>query len=211
SNVFGALAVQVEQLDRLVPDACDLGQRAVEVLGARTPHRVQLKPYASDGSAPFAVVGASLGGRPLYYRRVPYRLELDLALAGMALARNWVSGDPATVKRILAEVRRLAAEPPRDWFDAPLRSVDAGYRDGSEPYDAPGNWLVDLDGGAVHAILERLPAGDALDAACGTGRNAELLRRRGHRVIGVDASPEMLARANARLPDADLRRGELEA
>jgi SAM-dependent methyltransferase len=142
---------------------------------------------------------------------VPYRLELELALAGLALARNWLSGEPATVERVLEEVRRLAAEPPGDWFDAPLRSVGDGYREWSETYDAPGNWLVDLDGDAVHAILAQLPAGDALDAACGTGRHAEVLHRHGHRVVGVDASPELLAQARRRLPDVDLRRGELEA
>jgi SAM-dependent methyltransferase len=136
---------------------------------------------------------------------------LELALAGMALARNWLTGEPAAVDRIMAEVRRLAGEPSGDRFDAPLRTVSDGYREWSETYDAPGNWLVELDGDAVHAILAGAPAGDALDAACGTGRHAEFLHRQGHRVVGVDASPEMLAQARRRLPDADLRRGELEA
>jgi SAM-dependent methyltransferase len=33
----------------------------------------------------------------------------------------------------------------------------------------------------------------ALDAACGTGRFAEFLAARGHQVIGVDSSPDLLA------------------
>jgi SAM-dependent methyltransferase len=49
-----------------------------------------------------------------------------------------------------------------------------------------------------------------LDAACGTGRHAAYLRERGHRVIGVDSSPEMLDRARERVPEADLRTGALE-
>lgn len=46
-------------------------------------------------------------------------------------------------------------------------------------------------------------------AACGTGRYAEYLAGLGHRVVGVDSSPDMLARARARVPGADLRRGDL--
>ena len=42
----------------------------------------------------------------------------------------------------------------------------------------------------------------ALDAACGTGRFAGFLARRGHRVIGVDSSPDMLAHARQRVPEA---------
>jgi len=41
----------------------------------------------------------------------------------------------------------------------------------------------------------------ALDAACGTGRFAGFLARRGHRVIGVDSSPDMLAHARQRVPE----------
>jgi ubiquinone/menaquinone biosynthesis C-methylase UbiE len=50
----------------------------------------------------------------------------------------------------------------------------------------------------------------ALDAACGTGRFAEFLARRGHRVIGVDSSPDMLAHARQRVPEAEFHVGELD-
>jgi SAM-dependent methyltransferase len=43
----------------------------------------------------------------------------------------------------------------------------------------------------------------ALDAACGNGRFAEFLARRGHQVIGVDSSPDMLAHARRRVPDGE--------
>ena len=52
--------------------------------------------------------------------------------------------------------------------------------------------------------------GVALDAACGTGRFAEFLSRCGHRVIGVDSSPDMLAYARRRVPDVEFRLGELD-
>jgi SAM-dependent methyltransferase len=52
--------------------------------------------------------------------------------------------------------------------------------------------------------------GVALDAACGTGRFAEFLANRGHRVIGVDSSPDMLAHARRRVPDAEFHIGALD-
>lgn len=44
-----------------------------------------------------------------------------------------------------------------------------------------------------------------------TGRHAAYLSQAGHQVIGVDNSPEMLARARVRAPQADLRPGGLDA
>jgi SAM-dependent methyltransferase len=69
--------------------------------------------------------------------------------------------------------------------------------------------MIDLEQPVVHEILAGLHAGDALDAACGTGRHTAELVRLGHRVIGVDTSLDMLAVARARLPGVDLRVGEL--
>jgi SAM-dependent methyltransferase len=50
----------------------------------------------------------------------------------------------------------------------------------------------------------------ALDAACGTGRFAEFLARRGHRVIGVDSSPDILSYARQRVPGAKFHVAELD-
>ncbi|WP_307793177.1 class I SAM-dependent methyltransferase [Amycolatopsis sp. MtRt-6] len=74
-----------------------------------------------------------------------------------------------------------------------------GYRLWSATYDRP-NSAFDLDEPVVTEIVGALPAGVALDAACGTGRYAGLLAGRGHRVIGIDRSPEMLAWARTRVP-----------
>ena len=54
---------------------------------------------------------------------------------------------------------------------------------------------VDLEGEArlVDAMLER--GSHVLDAGCGTGRLSGALHRRGHRVVGVDADPELIAAA----------------
>jgi SAM-dependent methyltransferase len=60
-------------------------------------------------------------------------------------------------------------------------------------------------------MIDASPPGVALDAACGTGRHTTYLHGRGHEVIGIDASPEMLEHARARVPGADLRIGDLGA
>jgi len=49
----------------------------------------------------------------------------------------------------------------------------------------------------------------ALDFACGTGRILGLLEPRVDRLVGVDISPEMLARAARRCPRAELVRGDV--
>jgi SAM-dependent methyltransferase len=50
-----------------------------------------------------------------------------------------------------------------------------------------------------------------LDAGCGAGLALQLAAKRGARVTGLDASGPLLDVARRRLPDADLRQGELEA
>ena len=49
----------------------------------------------------------------------------------------------------------------------------------------------------------------ALDTACGTGRYAGFLAGRGLRVVGVDGSPDMLARARTRVPRGEFLVGDL--
>jgi ubiquinone/menaquinone biosynthesis C-methylase UbiE len=50
-----------------------------------------------------------------------------------------------------------------------------------------------------------------LDAGCGVGLLGLLASLRGARVTGLDASPALAAIARQRLPDADVREGDLEA
>jgi ubiquinone/menaquinone biosynthesis C-methylase UbiE len=52
--------------------------------------------------------------------------------------------------------------------------------------------------------------GDALDAACGTGRHTAALVARGYKTIGIDQSPEMVALARQKAPNAEFRIGYLE-
>jgi ubiquinone/menaquinone biosynthesis C-methylase UbiE len=135
-----------------------------------------------------------------------------LAVEGMALMRAFGGehGRDFTRARI-AEVRAFL-EDADSWGDgvvlAPVTTQD-GYRAWAETYDQPGNQLIDLEQPVVREIVAGLPAGIAIDVACGTGRHARYLAEQGHRVIGVDSAPAMLERAAANVPDAGLAQGEL--
>lgn len=134
------------------------------------------------------------------------------AVAGMAAMRHCLTR-PSSVRDRLDDVVRVATN--LDAFPNNLTvpvveyEVGDGYTRWAPRYDGP-NPATAADDEAVGAILQSLPAGAALDAACGTGRHARRLVDLGHRVIGVDANDAMLAVAESKVPEADLRRGALE-
>ncbi len=135
-----------------------------------------------------------------------------LGLEGIALLRAYHGGaDREFVQARLAEVRRLLDAPELAGPGVEVGAVDTvtGYREWSSTYDQPGNGLFDQDAPIIDEILGAAPAGLVLDAACGTGRHAERLAAQGHRIIGVDSSPDMLALARERVPDGDFRTGDL--
>jgi SAM-dependent methyltransferase len=136
-----------------------------------------------------------------------------IGLEGVALLQAWAGDhDKAFVHARLAEVRRLLDDPDltgHAGVDVTRGDTRAGYETWAATYDEPRNTIFDFDEPLVHEILDALPAGDALDAACGTGRFAEYLCARGHRVVGIDSSPAMLARARERVPAAAFRAGDL--
>ncbi len=86
-----------------------------------------------------------------------------------------------------------------------------GYQGWAPYYDQQQNQLIDLEQPVVRRILDTLPLGVALDAACGTGRHTQYLAAVGHRVVGVDSSTEMLAVARAKLPGVEFLSGDLDA
>ena len=135
-----------------------------------------------------------------------------LGVEGLALLRAFGGEhDRAFVEARIQEVRKLLEDPALTEGVTPER-VDAatGYRLWAPTYDGPNSAFA-VDEPIVTEILDALPPGQALDAACGTGRYAALLAERGHDVIGVDGSPEMLAGACKRLPEVDFRVGTLTA
>jgi ubiquinone/menaquinone biosynthesis C-methylase UbiE len=140
---------------------------------------------------------------------MPTPVQLDLALAGVALARNWLVGERETIERIEAEMRRLACAPGDGWSEVPERSVAEGYPEWAPAYDQAANPIISLDESVVPSLLAESPRGVAVDAACGTGRVSTVLAELGHDVIGVDETEAMLGLARERVPDADFRPGSL--
>ncbi|MFI6510916.1 class I SAM-dependent methyltransferase [Streptosporangium sp. NPDC050855] len=137
-------------------------------------------------------------------------LAYVLGLEGIALMRSYTGEHGrAFVEARLAEIRELLDD---ESLAAAVEVVRVdpveGYRIWSRTYDGP-NTAFDLDEPFIREIVDPLPAGDALDAACGTGRIAAYLAGRGHRVRGVDLSPDMLQRARLRVPLAEFLLGDL--
>jgi ubiquinone/menaquinone biosynthesis C-methylase UbiE len=137
-----------------------------------------------------------------------------LGLEGIALLDAWAGDhDRVFTEARLAEIRQLLDdEKLRDRaVHAQQVSTVTAYEQHSASYDEhAGGGLFTIDEPVVAEYLSGRPPGVALDAACGTGRFAEFLARRGHQVIGVDSSPDMLARARRRVPDGQFHVGELD-
>jgi ubiquinone/menaquinone biosynthesis C-methylase UbiE len=137
-----------------------------------------------------------------------------LGLEGIALLDAWAGEqDRAFTEARLAEIRQLLDDEKLLGRGVLVERVSTAlvYQQLSAGYDAEaGGGLFATDEPIVADYLSGRKPGVALDAACGTGRFAEFLSARGHRVIGVDSSPDMLAYARRRVPDGEFRLGELD-
>ncbi|MCP2257500.1 Methyltransferase domain-containing protein [Streptoalloteichus tenebrarius] len=135
-----------------------------------------------------------------------------LGLEGIALMRAFTGEhDREFVESRIAEIRDLLDDESLAGAAMEVDRVSSaeGYGAWAATYDAPGNAAFDIDGPLIREIVDALPPGVAVDAACGTGRVSALLAERGHQVIGVDGSPEMLARAVERVPSGRFSVGDL--
>jgi ubiquinone/menaquinone biosynthesis C-methylase UbiE len=137
---------------------------------------------------------------PIFQHPLAYLLGVE----GVALMRAFAGEhDEAFTRARIDEVRALVADPWR-WGDgvsvAPLTVAEA-YDGWAPSYDGP-NSLFEYEEPVVHPLLDALPPGVAVDAACGTGRHARRLAARGHEVHAFDASPGMLEVARRHLPGA---------
>jgi ubiquinone/menaquinone biosynthesis C-methylase UbiE len=138
-----------------------------------------------------------------------------LGIAGIAVIRNWMTGDE-TADECALELRTLAnrfAEDPSLKFqlDIPHMDVESGYHLWADTYDDFHNPLISVEEPIIRRMVDSIPPGRALDAACGTGRYARYMSERGHKVSAVDMTPAMLDRARANAPDAEFKVGTLEA
>lgn len=137
-----------------------------------------------------------------------------LGLEGAALLRAQAEGSTAEgfearfdeIGRILVAIR--SGELAVGWH-AEAVTATAGYAVWSSAYDGP-NPLIDVEEPLVRELVAAVEPGIALDAACGTGRHTAFLAEAGHRAVGTDRSPEMLALARGKVPDATFVLGDLQ-
>jgi len=137
-----------------------------------------------------------------------------LAVAGVAAMRRILT-TPSEVWPRLEDARRVIEhldEFPQD-IRIPIVEYDVveGYEQWAPIYDAGPNAATELDSHVVRGLLEGLPAGRAIDVACGTGRQSHLLAELGHSVEGVDLNDTMLAIARERVPEARFQQGTFDA
>ncbi len=135
-----------------------------------------------------------------------------LGIHGLAVLRNWFRGEEAAAPRV-EDLVQNAGSLDRSSINIGLDllelEVAPGYSAWAPVYDAFDNPLINAEQPVVRSLIDRIAAGMALDAACGTGRHAQYLRSRGHRVVALDMTPEMLAKARAKVSDASFCIGSL--
>jgi ubiquinone/menaquinone biosynthesis C-methylase UbiE len=138
-----------------------------------------------------------------------------LGVAGIALIRNWMTGDE-TAHECAEDLRALANRFNEDQslkfqLDIPNMDVESGFRLWADTYDDFHNPLIALEEPIIRRLIDSIPPGRALDAACGTGRYARYMSQCGHQVSAVDVTPAMLDRARANAPEVEFKSGTLEA
>ena len=148
--------------------------------------------------------------RTIYQHPLAYLIGLE----GIALLRAFAGEyDREFTRARFREIRALLDAP--DALGAGTEAVPISTREGYDSwapvYDHQSNQLLEIEQPIVREILDALPLGVALDAACGTGRHAEYLASLGHTVIGVDSSPGMLAHARDKVPAGEFHEADLHA
>jgi ubiquinone/menaquinone biosynthesis C-methylase UbiE len=73
--------------------------------------------------------------------------------------------------------------------------VQQAYQEWAATYDSDRNLTRDLDAQVTRAALENLCVHSALELGCGTGKNTALLARISGKVLAIDFSPAMIAKA----------------
>src|SRR5437667_8327149 len=130
------------------------------------------------------------------------RAQFVFGLEGVALMRQWLTGDEDAIRARVNDILTLASATGDGaiWERIPTPEMDLedGYAVWAHAYDHDPNPMFRMEEGPLRELLAPLPPCRALDAACGTGRHAAYLQSMGHEVIGVDANPAMLTRAGAR-------------
>jgi ubiquinone/menaquinone biosynthesis C-methylase UbiE len=133
--------------------------------------------------------------------------QFTAGLHGLGLLRSWPYLDVDAARTSLSDLEREARDRTLERVD--ILETSPGYTAWSPSYDERMNPLVLAEQPAMSALLDGIPSGRALDAACGTGRLTRMLVDHRHEVTGIDVSEAMLERARKNVPEATLRAGSL--
>ena len=137
-----------------------------------------------------------------------------LGLEGVALLRAFAGEHDRdfTAARI-QDIRDLLdrADEFGSGSDVPVMATARGYDSWAATYDGEPNGAFPIQDRVLLPMLDALEPGVTIDAACGTGRTSHELVRRGHRVLGFDISPGMLARARVNVPGAEFAEASFTA
>ena len=140
--------------------------------------------------------------------------DFVLGLEGLAILRSWMVNSAivkARAQKIVEMARQIEEEPWSNPMAADEHTVAAGYAEWATTYDEDSNPILLAEEPIVRGLLARYPVGVALDAACGTGRHTAYLASLGHRVTGIDSTPEMLEVAAAKVAAALFETADLTA
>jgi hypothetical protein len=111
-----------------------------------------------------------------------------LGMERLALMRAWRGEyDEGFVRARFSEVRALLDDEAltgHPGVHVIHGATHDAYRQWAPSYNDPGNELLELDLPVIDDILADVPAGEAVDAACGTGRLAAKLAARDTRSLG---------------------------
>jgi SAM-dependent methyltransferase len=140
-----------------------------------------------------------------------------LGVEGLALLRASQDHDFATIGRRRAEIKVILdsgdGEPYGMRRDLPPIDMEVGYTIWAETYDQEDEEdydpILQLEQPVVRQLIDALPAGPVLDAACGTGRHTAYLLKVGRDVIGTDAVAAMLDKAREKFPAVEFRVADL--
>jgi len=83
-------------------------------------------------------------------------------------------------------------------------SVSRAYAGWVDSYDSSENRTRDLDAVVLRQQELDITGRDVLEIGCGTGKNTEWIAAHAATVVGLDLSPEMLARARARVKQTNV-------
>ena len=78
-------------------------------------------------------------------------------------------------------------------------SIENAYNEWASQYDTNQNKTRDLEAIALRETLAGIAFYNSLEIGCGTGKNTEWLMQKAKRVLAVDLSPGMLAKARAKI------------